>query len=57
MDLLLSTSALALTTIAYGTATGMTLFDSQYKIEDKGKNNNSVTVIVESARRINILCL
>lgn len=37
MDLLLSTSALALTTIAYGTATGMTLFDSQYKIEDPKK--------------------
>lgn len=37
MDLLLSTSALALSTIAYGTATGMTLFGAEYKIEDPKK--------------------
>ena len=37
MDLLLSTSALGLITIAYGAATGLTLFGSQYKIEDPNK--------------------
>ena len=37
MDLLLSTSTLGLFTIAYGTVTGMTLFNDKYRIENLDK--------------------
>ena len=37
MDLLLSLSSLSLFTIAYGTMTGMTLFNNEYQIQDLNK--------------------
>ena len=37
MDLLLSTSVLSFVTIAYGTMTGLTLFDDQYQLQDLNK--------------------
>ena len=37
MDLLLSLSSLGLFTIAYGTMTGMTLFNDKYQIQDLNK--------------------
>lgn len=37
MDLLLSTSVLSFVTIAYGTMTGLTLFNDQYQLQDLNK--------------------
>jgi len=37
MDLLLSLSSLGIFTIAYGTMTGMTLFNNEYQIQDLNK--------------------